>query len=89
MRRLLTSTVFIAITCVAGFNHSAAQKQVVSDEWVRVKVCKMSFLIPGDLKRTNAMGVDSCVAEFASDKMRLYLDYGQHSSDIARGPGGF
>lgn len=86
MRRLLASTVFIAITCVAGFNQSAAQKQVVSDEWVRVDVCKMSFIIPMDLKRTKATGLDSCVAEFASDKIRLYLDYGHYSSDIERGP---
>jgi hypothetical protein len=75
--------------CVAGFNQSAAQKQVVSDEWVRVHVCKMSFVIPKDLKRTKATGVDSCVAEFASDKMRLYLDYGHYSHDIARGPRDF
>jgi hypothetical protein len=85
MQRLFASTVFIAIMCgVAGFNHAAAQNQIVSDEWVRVHVCKMSFLVPKDLKRTNAMGIASCVAEFASDKMGLYLDFGHHSSDKDR-----
>jgi hypothetical protein len=90
MRRLIALIIFIATTgVVAGFNHSAAQNQVVSDEWVKVNICKMSFLIPKDLKRTNAMGIDSCVAEFVSDNMRLYLDYGRYSSDMVRGPRDF
>ena len=89
MRRLL-ATVFIAITCVAaGFNHSAAQNQVVGDEWVRVHVCHLSFLIPRDLKRTDAKGLDSCIAEFANDKMRLYMDYGRYGSAKEKTPRDF
>jgi hypothetical protein len=81
MSRLIVITFFIAITCgVADFGHSAAQNQVVSDEWVTVHVCHVSFLIPKDLKRTDTQGVDSCVAEFTNEKIKLYLDYGHYTS---------
>ena len=90
MRRLIFSTVFIAITCgVTDSNHSAAQNQVVGDEWVRVHVCHISFLTPRDLKRTDVKGLDSCIAEFANDRMRLYMDYGHYSSAKEKSPRDF
>lgn len=78
MKRLILSTVFIAIA-FAAFDQAAAQNQAVNDEWVTVHVCHLSFLIPKDLKRTDARGVDSCVAEFTNQKIRLYLDYGYYT----------
>ena len=45
-----------------------------------VHVCHVSFLIPKDVKRTDTQRVDSCVAEFTNEKIRLYLDYGHYTS---------
>ena len=78
MKRLILVTVFIAFA-VPGFDHTTAQNQAVNDEWVTVHVCHLSFLIPKDLKRTDLQSIDSCMAEFTSAKMRLYLDYGYYS----------
>jgi hypothetical protein len=80
MKRLILSTVFIATAfAVPAFDHAAAQNQAANDEWVTVHVCHVSLLIPKDLKRTDTQGVDSCVAEFTNEKIRLYLDYGHYT----------
>ena len=80
MKRPILLTVFIAIAlAVPAFDHPAAQNQAVNDEWVTVHVCHLSLLIPKDLKRSDMHGIDSCMAEFTNQKIRLYLDYGQYS----------
>jgi hypothetical protein len=80
MKRLVLSTVLIAnVFAVPAFDHAAAQNQAVNDEWVTVHVCHLSLLIPKDLKRTDIRGIDSCVAEFANQTIRLYLDYGYYT----------
>lgn len=86
--RLLVTTVMVVISACA-VKLSPIQKEVAGDEWVRVHVCQMSFLIPKDLKRTQANGVDSCIAEFANERMRLYLDYGRYTGPIERRPRDF
>src|SRR4030095_6501945 len=43
------------------------------DNWIRVEACRISFLIPQNLKRTSREGVDSCIAEFANGKMTLSI----------------
>ena len=35
--------------------------------------------MPKELKNQNVRGIDSCVAEFRSGKMRLAIDYGSYS----------
>jgi hypothetical protein len=73
-------TVFIAVAfAIPAFDHAAAQNQAVNDEWVTVHVCHLSLLLPKDLKRTDIRGIDSCMAEFTNQKIRLYLDYGYYS----------
>ena len=78
MKRLISLTVFIAFA-VPALGHAAAQNQSVNDDWVTVHVCHLSLLIPKDLKRTDIRGIDSCMAEFTNQKIRLYLDYGYYS----------
>ena len=81
MHKLLLTTVVIAITFGAAVSRGATYNNA-GDNWIRVEACRISFLIPRNLKRTNREGVDSCIAEFANGKMTLSIDYGWYG-----GPG--
>ena len=79
MHKLLLITFVIAITLGAGFSHGVTYNNA-DDDWIRVEACRISFLLPRNLKRTSSEGVDSCVAEFEDGKMTLYIDYGWYGS---------
>lgn len=57
-----------------------AQNSKVPSGWKKVSICDISFIVPKNLKNNNKQGIDSCVASFSSDKIRLGIDYGWYSS---------
>ncbi len=52
--------------------------------WAKINICHISFFAPSDMKDLGAKGADSCVAQFANNDIRLYLDYGRHISASSR-----
>ena len=71
---------FLAFAYIsAGLTSSYAQSSEIPNGWKRVSLCQLNFLIPKHLKNQHVKGIDSCVAEFKSSKMRLAIDYGSYS----------
>ena len=71
---------FLAFACIyPGLSGSYAQVSEIPKGWKKVSVCQLNFVIPKDLKNQNVRGIDSCVAEFKSSRMRLAIDYGLYS----------
>ena len=54
--------------------------------WHRYDAGSFSFLIPPDLKKTDAHGIDSYASEFKSPNMELSFDYGFYSSNFREWP---
>lgn len=48
--------------------------------WIKIDSCHISFFAPSDMKALGTKGADSCVAQFANNDIRLYLDYGRFGS---------
>jgi hypothetical protein len=83
MKRL----VLFSIAIVACVSLSLAQeKPDVPDGWTRINICHISFYAPPDIKKSDMNGIDSCVAQYASNDIALYLDYGVYGGPAtARG----
>ncbi len=75
----MLSTAVIIICGVIPFT-PAQQQDDAPDGWVRIHICRLSFFAPADMKDLGTKGADSCVAQFASNQMTLYLDYGRYGS---------
>lgn len=77
--------VFIAIVACVSFS-LAQEKPDVPDGWTRINICHISFYAPPDIKKSDMNGIDSCVAQYASNDIVLYLYYGIHGGPAtARG----
>jgi hypothetical protein len=79
MTRLFCILVLASAYVCADVGGGYAQVSEVPDGWKKISVCQFHFLIPQSMKNQNARGIDSCVAEFKSSKMRLAIDYGAYS----------
>ncbi len=69
------SLLAFASACL-GLQSGQTPSSGIPSGWQRVKVCQISFLAPKDLTDQRINGVDSCVAEYRSNTMRLHVDSG-------------
>ena len=77
MSYLLVSSLFLILANLPfGLTGGQAQSSNVLPGWEKAGACQIRFLIPKDLKNQHVKGIDSCFAEFRSDKMRLAIDAG-------------
>ncbi len=63
-----------------SFAHGQQQSNV-PDGWVKINICNLSFFAPPDMKDSGTKGADSCVAQFANNDIKLYLDYGRYGGE--------
>ena len=61
-----------------GLIDGYAQDLIVPNDWKEISVCEIKFAMPINLKNQNVKGIDSCVADFKSSKMRIGIDYGSY-----------
>ena len=85
MNRLFTPHLFLIFLCsFIGATNIYAQASSIPSDWTKITACKITFLIPKDLKNENAEGVDSCIAAFSNNKMRLSIDYGWYGGAYSK-----
>lgn len=57
-----------------------AKSTLIPSDWKEINICEMSFYVPKDLENKNLKGLDSCIAQFSSDKIDITIDYGWYGS---------
>lgn len=77
MKSLPLVFLFFAFTYF-GLLNAKAQDLKPPAGWKKVTLCQINFFIPDKLKNQYAKGIDSCVGEFKTRKIRLAIDYGWH-----------
>lgn len=88
MLRLFRILFFVVISVGAASSESRAQEETKAPAgWKKFSACQFHFLAPSNLKNQNARGIDSCVAEYKSSKLRIAIDYGWYGGSYRNDSG--
>jgi hypothetical protein len=76
----------ISFLCIffLGINSIAQGKDMTLKSWKKISACKISFLVPKNVKNQKAQGIDSCIAEFESSSVRISIDYGWYGGSFTK-----
>ena len=80
MSRFLSILFLVLAYNYVGLIDGYTQDLIIPKGWKEISVCEIKFAMPIDLKNQNVKGIDSCVADFKSNKIRIGIDYSSYGS---------